>query len=236
MVRANRAPGGWRFPECGYSWGMASLPLRLFLVRHGECPSNRELRYLGRRDEPLTEAGVRQAECLAAALAGLPLAAVYSSPLQRATQTGRRIAEGLGVPLVAEPRLIEQCFGDWEGLTRGELLLRGDAEREQLLRWERDPDATPPGGESLATVEERIRSLLADLAADHLGAWVTLVSHVGPIKVLLCAALAVPLTAARRLFLDPGTLSVIDWGESPVIRLFNAHGHLGWREARWMRQ
>jgi broad specificity phosphatase PhoE len=65
---------------------------------------------------------------------------------------------------------------------------------------------------------------------------VTLVSHVGPIKVLLCAALAMPLTAARRLFLDPGTLSVIDWGGSPVMRPFNAYGHLGWREARWMRQ
>ena len=215
---------------------MAAPALRLFLVRHGESPSNRELRYLGRRDEPLTEAGVRQAECLAAALSPLPLAAVYASPLQRAAETGRRIAAGLGVPLVAEPRLIEQRFGDWEGWTRGEILDRGGVERDRLLGWERDPDAAPPGGESLASVAERLESLLADLGAAHPGAWVTLVSHVGPIKVLLCAALAVPLTAARRLFLDPGTLSVIDWGESPVIRLFNAHGHLGWREARWMRQ
>jgi probable phosphoglycerate mutase len=215
---------------------MAAPTLRLFLVRHGESPSNRELRYLGRRDEPLTEDGVRQAECLAAALAPLPLAAVYASPLLRAAETGRRIAEGLRVPLVAEPRLIEQRFGEWEGLTRGEILDRGGADRERLLCWERDPDAAPPGGESLAGVAERLGSLLADLGAAHPGAWVTLVSHVSPIKVLLCAALAVPLTAARRLFLDPGTLSVIDWGESPVIRLFNAHGHLGWREARWMRQ
>ena len=81
-----------------------------------------------------------------------------------------------------------------------------------------------------------MRALLAGLAAEHSGAWITLVSHVGPSKALLCAALAAPLTAARRLFLDPGTLSVIDWGEAPVVRLFNAHGHLGWREARWMNQ
>jgi ribonuclease H / adenosylcobalamin/alpha-ribazole phosphatase len=65
---------------------------------------------------------------------------------------------------------------------------------------------------------------------------VVLVSHVGPIKALLCSALAAPLAAARRMFLDPGTLSVVDWGESPVIRLFNAHGHLGWEAARWMRE
>ncbi|HLX09410.1 MAG TPA: histidine phosphatase family protein [Thermoanaerobaculia bacterium] len=213
---------------------MAPPALRLFLVRHGESPSNRDMRYLGSRDEPLTATGVRQAECLAAALSDLPLAAVYSSPLQRAEQTGKRIAERLRVPLLAEPRLLEQCFGEWEGLTRTEVLERGGADRDLLLRWERDPDTAPPGGDSLAAVETRVRALLVELAAAHAGAWVTLVSHVGPIKALLCAALAVPLTAARRMFLDPGTLSVIDWGESPVIRLFNAHGHLGWREARWM--
>lgn len=217
---------------------MPARPLRLFLVRHGESPSNRELRYLGRRDEPLTEAGVRQAECLAAALAGLALAAVYASPLQRATETGRLIAEGAGLPLVAEPRLIEQCFGEWEGLTRAELLARGGEDRERLLRWESDADAAPPGGESLTSVETRMRSLLADLAAAHQagGAPVALVSHVSPIKALLCAALGAPLLTARRLFLDPGTLSVVDWSDTPVVRLFNAHGHLGWREARWMRQ
>jgi broad specificity phosphatase PhoE len=215
---------------------MAMPALRLFLVRHGESPSNRELRYLGRRDEPLTEVGMRQAECLAAALSGLPLAAVYASPLQRTAQTAGRIAAGLGLPLVAEPRLLEQRFGDWEGLTRAEVVARGGEDRDRLLCWERDPEAMPPGGESLAAVEARVLALLTDLSAAHPGAWVTLVSHVSPIKALLCAALGVPLTAARRLFLDPGTLSVIDWGESPVMRLFNAHGHLGWREARWMQR
>ncbi|MBV8202554.1 MAG: histidine phosphatase family protein [Acidobacteria bacterium] len=215
---------------------MAPPALRLFLVRHGESPSNREMRDLGRRDEPLTETGVRQAECVAAALEGLPLAAVYASPLRRAAETGERIALGLGLPLLAEPRLLEQRFGDWEGLTRAEVMARGGEERERLLRWERDPETAPPGGESLAAVEERALALLADLSAAHHGAWVTLVSHVSPIKALLCAALGVPLTAARRLFLDPGTLSVIDWGESPVVRLFNAHAHLGWREARWMQR
>jgi broad specificity phosphatase PhoE len=215
---------------------MASPALRLFLVRHGESPSNREMRYLGRRDEPLTEAGERQADCLAAALSGLPLAAVYASPLRRAAATAGRIAEELGLPLVGEPRLLEQRFGDWEGLTRAEVMARGGEERERLLRWECDPEAEPPGGESLAAVAGRAMALLADLSAAHPGDWVTLVSHVSPIKALLCAALGVPLTAARRLFLDPGTLSVIDWGESPVVRLFNAHGHLGWREARWMRR
>jgi broad specificity phosphatase PhoE len=73
-----------------------------------------------------------------------------------------------------------------------------------------------------------------DLARERSGEWIALVSHVGPIKALLCAALGAPLATARRMFLDPGTLSVVDWGERPVVRLFNARAHLGWGAARWM--
>jgi ribonuclease H / adenosylcobalamin/alpha-ribazole phosphatase len=205
--------------------------LRLLLARHGEVPSNRELRYVGSLDEPLAAPGLEQADRLAAALAGLPVRAVYSSPLRRAQETGRRIAEARDLPLRLDPRLREQAFGEWEGRTRREVL-EGDGER--LLRWEADLGSTPPGGDSLAAVQGRMLDLVADLSREHSGDWIVLVSHVGPIKALLCAALGVPLAAARHLFLDPATLSVIDWGDHPVVRLFNAHGQLGWDSARWM--
>lgn len=210
---------------------MPSPHLRLLLIRHGEVLANRELRYVGSRDEPLADSGVQQAECLASALAPLPVQAVYSSPLSRARETGRRIAAARAVPLRLEPRLREQSFGEWEGLSRAEVLAK-DAER--LHRWEADLGTSPPGGDSLESVQTRMLELVGDLAREHPGQWLALVSHVGPIKALLCAALGAPLATARRMFLDPGTLSVIDWGERPVVRLFNAHAHLGWESARWM--
>jgi probable phosphoglycerate mutase len=213
---------------------MSNSDLRLFLVRHGETASNREMRYLGSRDEPLADSGQRQAERLAAALASLPLGAIYASPLCRAAETGRRIAAARDRELRLEPRLREQCFGEWEGLTRSEVM-SGDG-RDRLLRWEADLALAPPGGESLAAVQERVLDLVQDLSGSHPGESVVLVSHVGPIKALLCAALDVPLAAARRLFLDPGTLTVVDWSERPVIRLFNAHAHLDLEAARWMRE
>ena len=77
-------------------------------------------------------------------------------------------------------------------------------------------------------------SLVEVGASIHPGEWIVLVSHVGPIKALLCATLGAPLATARRMFLDPGTVTVLDWGSHPVVRLFNAHGHLGWESARWM--
>lgn len=206
--------------------------VRLLLARHGETLANRELRYVGTRDEPLSDGGVAQAERLAEALAPLPVRAVYSSPLRRAAETGRRIAAARGLDLLVEPRLREQAFGEWEGLTRAEVIA-GD-HRESLLRWEADLASAPPGGESLASVQERVLALVEDLRGRHAGEWVALVSHVGPIKALLCTALGGALPTALRLFLDPGTLSVVDWGERPVVRLFNSHGHLGWEAARWM--
>lgn len=205
--------------------------LRLFLARHGETPSNREMRYLGTLDEPLAPSGVEQADRLASWLAPVPLAAVYSSPLRRALDTGRRVAEARQVEVRLEPRLREQDFGEWEGMTRPEVLER---DRDRLLGWEADLGLAPPGGESLASVQARVISLVEDLAREHPGGWIALVSHVGPIKALLCATLGVPLATARRMFLDPATVTVLDWGAHPVIRLFNAHASPGWESVRWM--
>jgi broad specificity phosphatase PhoE len=210
---------------------VSAPPLRLLLVRHGEVVSNREMRYVGSRDEPLADTGIEQAARIAAALAPLPVAAVYSSPLCRARETAAPIAAARQVPLRLEERLREQSFGDWEGLTRGEVLAR---DGERLLRWEADLATAPPGGDALSDLQARALALVADLSREHPGEWVALVSHVGPIKALLCAALGAPLASARHMFLDSATLSVVDWGEHPVVRLFNAHGHLGWESARWM--
>jgi broad specificity phosphatase PhoE len=205
--------------------------LRLLLARHGEVPSNREFRYVGSLDEPLAAVGLEQADRLAAALASLPVRAVYSSPLLRTRETARRIAAARELPLRLEPRLREQAFGEWEGLTRAQVL---ESDGERLRSWEADLGLAPPGGESLEAVQDRMLDLVRELAGDHLGESIVLVSHVGPIKALLCAALGVPLAAARHMFLDPATLSVVDWGDHPVVRLFNSHGHLGWDAARWM--
>ena len=66
---------------------------RFVLVRHGETPLNREMRYIGLRDDELTETGSQQAQQLASALAIFPVAAIYSSPLKRAYLTALPIAE-----------------------------------------------------------------------------------------------------------------------------------------------
>src|SRR6266849_4331771 len=92
------------------------------------------------------------------------------------------------------------------------------------------------GGESLEAMHLRVTALVKKLVQSHPDQTVVLVSHVGPIKALLCAALGAPVSAAFRIFLDPATISVVDWRQTmPVVRLLNSHSHLGWEQARWMR-
>jgi broad specificity phosphatase PhoE len=215
--------------------------VRLFLVRHAEAIANPELRYLGSRDDPLTERGQWQARQLAQAFAVLAPAAVYSSPLIRAVDTAVPIALVHGIAYTCDPRLVEGAMGTWEGLRRVEILARSPEDAVHHQRWEADPACAPPGGESLADVQVRVLACVHELAKRYAGESVVIVSHVGPIKALLCAAIDVPLITSRRMFLDSATVSVIDWGTGAVewgghavLRLYNAHHHLGWEAAAWM--
>ena len=211
------------------------MSLRLFIVRHGETAENARMAYLGLRDEPLNETGRRQAECVAEALSGMRLRLIVSSPLRRAADTAAGIHAASGAELRKDDRLREGSFGDWEGLTRGEVLIRSGRDAELLPQWEENSSVAPPGGESGEDVRKRVISLLGDLAGEFRDDSVALVSHVGPIKALLSTAMGITLNASRRLFLDPGTISVVEWSERPLVRLFNSHAHFGWNSARWMR-
>jgi probable phosphoglycerate mutase len=213
---------------------ISQKPLRFFLVRHGETAENALMRYLGTRDEPLTENGMRQALHVADALSQIPIAAIISSPMRRAADTAAPIQKACGVELRLDRRLAEGSFGRWEGLSRAEVLELGNPDAELLARWESDPSCAPPGGESINDVQKRVIRLAEELKEEFAGSSVVLVSHVGPIKALLAAALGVSPQVSRRLFLDPGTISVMEWGPHPLLRLFNSHAHLGWPSARWM--
>ncbi len=209
---------------------------RLFLIRHGETLANREFRYIGTRDDALSESGERQAAQLAAALAPLPLAAVYSSPLQRTRSTALAIAAAHNLEVQIAPELRECDFGTWEGLSRAEVLARSEEDAQLLTAWEQDATVSPPRGESFTAVQQRVRLHVEQIARAHAGQALALVSHVGPIKVLLASALSAPLWASFRIFLDPATISVVDWPADgrALVRLVNSHAHLGWTEARWM--
>ena len=95
--------------------------MHILLVRHGETSWNREGRYQGRTDVPLSEVGEAQVAALAARLAELPIAVAAASPLVRARRTAQVILGERAVPLETHPDLIEISHGGWEGQLASDL-------------------------------------------------------------------------------------------------------------------
>ena len=151
-------------------------------ARHGETPPNRAGLLLGRSDAALTDKGRAQAERLAAALSGLDVARVLTSPLRRACDTAAPIAAACGRSVEADDRLIEIDYGEWEGRPFTDL------DPDVVAHWRRDGGFAPPGGESLEVVAGRVASFCDEWLDDRL---VVAVSHVSP------RDFSFPITAAE---------------------------------------
>jgi broad specificity phosphatase PhoE len=202
-------------------------PTTTVLLRHGDTRLSPEHRFSGRRDLPLSASGLRQARAAACRLAaGAPIDAVVSSPLQRAVATAAIAAGELGLAAaVTDDDLRETDFGDWDGFTLEEIQQRWPA---AAAAWRRDPEKAPPGGESFADTADRVNRACDRLLRDHGGKTVLVVSHITPIKILLCRALSVPLATLYRLYLGSASINEIQWhgrGFAAVCRV-NDTSHL----------
>ena len=147
----------------------------MLLVRHGQSEWNALGRWQGQADPPLSPLGRDQARSAVARLGVVDV--IVSSDLDRALSTAAILAEGLGVgPVLVEPRLRERSAGEWSGLTRAEIDQQWPGYLAERLR--------PPGFEPDDVVRARVRSALDDVARDHPGAEVLVVSHGGVVYVL----------------------------------------------------
>jgi broad specificity phosphatase PhoE len=164
---------------------------RLILVRHGETVGNSGIRYYGRTDLALSDLGRTQmraaARWLRVSFAELPLAPVFTSPLQRATESARLIA-GPDTTLIEIAEFVEVDFGMFEGLTAEEIAHRYP---DEFMRWNRDrlaPDYTYPAGESRADfavrVNHGIERMLSTLDVSPLSVRALLVAHRGVIRTI----------------------------------------------------
>lgn len=151
------------------------------LARHGETEENAAGRILGRRDPPLSAAGIAQAEALAARLQDAGVVAIWSSPLERARRTAEVVGAALGLEPMLLDELIESDRGDWEGRLVADLAR--DSPELHAAFLAADPSFRFPGGESLDEQRVRTRSALATVAAGPTPALV--VAHAGTIRASL---------------------------------------------------
>ncbi len=176
----------------------------LLLIRHMPTVWNKDGRLQGQRDTPLDPDSMPLWR-LPPELAGFRF---LSSPLRRARETAAR----LGVIPAIDQRLIEMSWGEWEGYTLPDLRdrFRGtldDLEAQGL-------DFRTPGGESPRDVQNRVRSLLAEIAVS--GTPTAAVTHKGVIRPIFALA-----TGWDMLGKQPHRLS---WSAAHLFRL-DGHGH-----------
>jgi broad specificity phosphatase PhoE len=186
------------------------------LVRHGETEWSRSGRHTGRTDVPLTGAGARNAELLAPRLEGRRFAAVFTSPLSRASETCR--LAGLGEGAQVRDELLEWDYGEYEGITTQQI-------RETRPEWLLWRDGCP-GGEDARQVGSRADRLIDEL--QRLDADAALFAHGHVLRVLAARWVGLPPEAGGLLALSTGTVSVLGYErEVAVIRLWNDGSHLG---------
>lgn len=185
---------------------------RLVLARHAVTAQTGPLLSGRAPGIDLSETGRAQAKALGTRLAGLPVAAVYASPIERTTQTAAAIADEHGLEVLPLEGVLEADYGEWTGKKIADL-----AKTDLWRVVQRSPSrATFPGGESLAAMQARMVAAVEAVVAGHPGELVVVVSHADPIKAAIAHFGGMHLDLFQRVVVSPASVTVFEFSEHGV--------------------
>jgi probable phosphomutase (TIGR03848 family) len=172
----------------------------------------------------LSPAGLEQAARLPQRLAEVPLDAVCCSPIERAMETARPLAEARGIEVQTCEALLEIDYGAWTGQSIGDLRdADGWAQWNSFRSGRRVPD-----GESMLEIQARVVGLMLQMHAERPEAVIALVSHGDVIKAALAWALGTPLDLVQRIEVATASVSVVVVADhGPWVLCANVTEHLG---------
>ncbi len=204
---------------------------RVLIVRHGEAVGNREHRFIGQSDVPLTEHGRSQVEALTKRLVDVGITRIVSSDLQRAAATVSPAAQILGLDVQPDKRLREIANGEWADLVAAEVEERYP---DLWSRYRNGEDVLRPGGECWTDVQQRAVEAIEELLGDADDDEVILVgTHAGPALGILRWAIGLPSRGS--VWSGPfgqlynTSISTISL-PGPRLHTVNDTGHLGTAE------
>jgi broad specificity phosphatase PhoE len=200
------------------------LHTTVYLIRNAETVWNTERRLAGRRELGLSEQGRATASTLATHFVGISLDELLASPLPRTVETSQPLATAQGLEVARDPRLSDWMPGQWEGLTYAEIA--ADPRYRSLIEQPL-PNGVLPGGERLADVLARMTASVRQALEDNeLGSNIAIVSHAGPLRLLLSHYLSAAIDH-ERLRLAPGSVTVLRFAgldAPPTLAVINARG------------
>lgn len=171
---------------------------KLLIIRHGQSEANLQATFVGHTDSPLSELGMRQAECTADyVVSNYHVDAVYASDLERAFYTGKTVADRLGLDTAPERGMREIFAGDWERV-KFDTLATQYGEPYQV--WLKDIGlAQCPNGESTADLQSRIVATLRRIAEANEGKTVVVATHATPIRTFMHHCSGLPLREMKNI-------------------------------------
>ncbi len=198
----------------------------LYLIRHGRSTWNAEGRVQGQADPPLDDAGREQAQKLAHKLREIEFDAFYSSPLARARETAKIVAEPHDLPITFDERLMERSFGRWTGKLGAEV--DEEIKNQPHINWRLDG---APGGESRFQVVNRAAAVFNEIFKAHHDQTIAIVSHGGLLGIYLEHLLGLPLdtpvwihfgnTAVARIRFQDGQIHIISINDDSHLHMNN---------------
>jgi len=192
---------------------------KIYLVRHGEAASNVNNFFAGWVDAPLTELGKMQAQVLRKRLVNERIGRAFCSDSSRARDT--LAALSLNCPIEYSKELREKNYGDLEGVYWGD-------DQAGYERYHLDATARAPGGENSLDVQKRAVAYLKKKVLSANEGEVLIVSHHGPLVLLACHFLDIPLRDWRKLRLGNCGLSIFSKeGKTWRLTLWNSLSHYG---------
>lgn len=191
---------------------------KLIFVRHGESEANLSGMFVGQKNSPLTERGHMQAEMTAEFLKNEKIDFFYASDLIRAYDTGLHIAKMHKAEVIPNKNMREICGGDWEEKNFSDLPALYPKEYSV---WLSDiGKASPPNGESVLSLYNRITAEAKRIAQAHLGKTVLIATHATPIRALTCLWKDVAPEDMRLIpWPHNASVSIADYYEDGSIRL-----------------
>ena len=198
---------------------------RLLLVRHGDTELNSRERYWGHTDIKLSEAGLRQAEKLRDRLATEKIDVIYSSELQRASETAKIIASRHQLDVTTCAELRETNFGKIEGLTFDEVSRLYPELTQLWINW--SLQLKFPDGESIDELNCRVSKFLDRLKKHAPDETILIVAHAGPLRLLVCRLLEIELQHWRQIRINLASLSTVEtYPQGAILSLLNDVSHL----------
>lgn len=175
------------------------------LLRHGEHNVQGRI-CAGRMPGVVLSAhGRAEAEAAARKLAGLGIAAIYASPMERTRETAEIVGSRLSLPVTILDDLAELDFGEWTGLTFDEV-----RKHPRWPEWATHRSLSCiPGGETMRQVQRRVVEAIMEMRQQHPSDSVVVVSHGDVIRAALVFALGMPLDFYARIEVATASLSTM---------------------------